>query len=446
MAMAILTWIYLAREMLSISVLQHALAVQSGDTAFDEDGIPSEAALLNCCLGLVVIERETSTIRLTHFTLQEYFDERWEKLFPSGHMLIASTCTTYLNFDHPLLTFRMGRSSTLLRYAAKHLGTHLRKGPDPELEDRVLELITNEGKFQVIQESLPIPRFSINERSAKMPHPLHWVSRYGILSITKQLLEQVDGGVVNMQDGSGMTALSLAVRHGNEEVVKLLLNAECVNADSRDQDGRTPLSHAAWHGHGAVVKLLMDTECVNADSRDRFERTPLFYAAMWGRKSVIKLLMDTECVDADSRDQDGRTPLSKAASGGNEAVVKLLMDTECVNAESRDNFGRTPLLHAARHGNGAVVKMLMDTECVHADSRDEAGRTPLSHAVECCYHERVVKLLMDTECVNAESRDNIGRTPLSYAVEGGHEAVVKLLMDTECVNAESRDNFGRTPL
>jgi hypothetical protein len=72
--------------------LQHALAIKSGHTTFDTEGIPSEKALVEWCMGLVVIKTETSTIRLAHFTLREYLDEHWENsdMFPSGRSIVAA--------------------------------------------------------------------------------------------------------------------------------------------------------------------------------------------------------------------------------------------------------------------------------------------------------------------------------------------------------------------
>jgi hypothetical protein len=81
-AFLILNWVVCAQRQLRVIELRHALAVKAGDAAFNPAGMPSESALVDCCLGLVVIERETSTIRLTHFTLQEYFDDHREFLNP----------------------------------------------------------------------------------------------------------------------------------------------------------------------------------------------------------------------------------------------------------------------------------------------------------------------------------------------------------------------------
>ena len=54
------------------------------------------------------------------------------------------------------------------------------------------------------------------------------------------------------------------MRH--ETVVKLLVERNDVDADSKDENGRTPLSWAGAGGHEAVVKLLAERDDVKADS------------------------------------------------------------------------------------------------------------------------------------------------------------------------------------
>jgi ankyrin repeat protein len=48
----------------------------------------------------------------------------------------------------------------------------------------------------------------------------------------------------------------LLLPHSYEAAVKLLLDKEGLDPDSKNADGRTLLSRAAKNGHGAVVKLL----------------------------------------------------------------------------------------------------------------------------------------------------------------------------------------------
>ncbi|KAI5814540.1 hypothetical protein BZA77DRAFT_222936, partial [Pyronema omphalodes] len=67
--MEVLKWTYLAKRPLSVMELRHALAAvySTPDTdCLNMDDLPFEKTLTECCHGLVVIDNETSLIRLVH--------------------------------------------------------------------------------------------------------------------------------------------------------------------------------------------------------------------------------------------------------------------------------------------------------------------------------------------------------------------------------------------
>jgi len=72
LGMAALMWISHSERLLQLDELSHSLAVEIGSTDLNPERIPSVETLLNCYLGLLIIDREASTVRLIHFTLQEY--------------------------------------------------------------------------------------------------------------------------------------------------------------------------------------------------------------------------------------------------------------------------------------------------------------------------------------------------------------------------------------
>jgi ankyrin repeat protein len=70
------------------------------------------------------------------------------------------------------------------------------------------------------------------------------------------------------------------------------------------------LSWAAGEGYDVVVKLLLDRDDVEADSKDNHGQTPLLWAAEQGQDVVVRRLVDRDDVIADSKDEEGWTPLS----------------------------------------------------------------------------------------------------------------------------------------
>ena len=96
LGIAALMWISHSERLLEVDELCHALGVDIGLVDLDDDNVPSIKTLLACCQGLVVVDQEDSTVRLIHFTLQEYLRAHPE-LFGKAHATMAETCLTYLN-------------------------------------------------------------------------------------------------------------------------------------------------------------------------------------------------------------------------------------------------------------------------------------------------------------------------------------------------------------
>ena len=90
LGMATLMWISYAERPLKADELCHALGVEIGSPNFNTDNVPSIGTLLACCHGLVVVDKEASTVRLIHFTLQEYLRAHSE-LFGTSHSTMAET-------------------------------------------------------------------------------------------------------------------------------------------------------------------------------------------------------------------------------------------------------------------------------------------------------------------------------------------------------------------
>jgi hypothetical protein len=104
LAKEVLSWITCAKRPLTTSELQHALAVEVGESKLDEDNLPEVEDMVSVCAGLVTVDEESDIIRLVHYTTQEYSERTWVSWFPNAQRDIATTCVTYLLFN----TFETG--------------------------------------------------------------------------------------------------------------------------------------------------------------------------------------------------------------------------------------------------------------------------------------------------------------------------------------------------
>ena len=118
------------------------------------------------------------------------------------------------------------------------------------------------------------------------------------------------------------TALHMAVRTGNCEMVRLLLNAGA-NVNAQDFSGATPLNMAAFDGNTAVAHVLLESGADVNIVGYRDKTTPLEVVAFRGNLKMVKLLL-AHGADPTSKDGNGKTPLQVAKDEQQTDVVQVL--------------------------------------------------------------------------------------------------------------------------
>jgi len=429
----VLMWLHFAYRPLKLEELQHALAVEKSHTEFDMENIPPRKALLDSCLGMVIVDEETLTIRFVHYTLEEYFRKYTKTEFPNGCYDIAETCLTYLNFGElrphctNLDTLRKKISTyVFLNYAACYWGTYVKQQCSDGLRKLAAMILDHESKrppcaIQALY--LEVGRWW-KQCIAQGFSGIHVAAYFG-LSEDMTYVCNIERDI-QLKDEFHRTPLSWAAENGHEAVVRLLVERGDVDNNAKDSYGQTPLSYAAGNGHEAVVRLLVERDDADINAKDNYGRTPLLLAAQDGHEAVVRLLVERGDVDTNAKDSFGRTPLLLAAENGHEAVVRLLAEGGGVDINAKHIYGRTPLSFAAKNGHEAVVRLLTERDDVDINAKDNGGQTALSLAVQCG-NEAVVRLLVERDDVDTNAKDNDGQTALSWAAENGHEAVVRLL-------------------
>ena len=450
LAMATLTWVCHSERPLQVDELCHALAVEVGGAGFDPENAPSIGQLLDYCQGLITVDAEASTVRLIHYTVQEYLCSH-PGLFRQPHSTLSETCLTYLNSrqvnnltPHSFPPFQ---PMPFLKYCARYWGTHANKDLSKNVRALALELLDKyEDHISAVTLLDQIPYY--RGIGAIIPSPLfsglHCASFFGIVELVTVLIN--GGGYnVNQQDSGGRTPLAWAARNGHGGVVKLLLERGNVDPNCPDKNDRTPLGCTALEGHEGVVKLLLERENVDPNRPDRLGNGPLGWAAICGREGVVKILLERQDVDPNRPNNYDLTPLACAAVGGHEEVVKLLLGKENIDPNRSDKYGQTPLGYAAINGHEGVVRLLLAQENVDPNRPDVNDRTPLG-CVAIEGHEGVVQLLLGRGDVDPNRPDKYDRTPLGDAAIKGHEGVVRLLLARGDVDSNRPDKDGQTPL
>ncbi|KAF8217396.1 ankyrin repeat-containing domain protein [Mycena galopus ATCC 62051] len=299
LALRVITWITHAERRLTTAELLHALAVEDDSDELDEENFVSARMVLQVCVGLVLVNDDTS-VSLVHATAHKFFQDMPSQ-FPNPHNDIASTCLRYLG----MRTFETGpcnnvlemdarlQSMPFLAYAAHHWGHHARR-VEQLLIPLIRKLLDNSSlrasSFQALQYRKRLEPQLAEASFAALPTgqaPLH-ILAYWDLDATAELY--MDSDNLSLGDDEGWTPLHWACFRGSTVLRKLFLERG-VALDIRDSHDWTPLFWASFNGDIEAVASLLDRGA-NHLVRDIYSWTALQWAVSCGQRTTIELLLN----------------------------------------------------------------------------------------------------------------------------------------------------------
>ena len=190
---------------------------------------------------------------------------------------------------------------------------------------------------------------------------LHLASVCGHHRIVRKLIRL--GADVNARTSTGSTSLFLAVKEGNDDVVRFLLEANCDVTVQQSEASPGIVHLAIMANNERVLRMLIRAGCsINepAKSEENGDITPLYIAVDNKHIQMVKLLLELGA-DPDQELKDGFTVLHTSAEQGLLDIVKVLIDHGCA-ADKTAKFGDlslvTPLHLAVMNKFPEVVKIL----------------------------------------------------------------------------------------
>jgi ankyrin repeat protein len=436
LAKRVLSWLTCARRSLTLTELQHALAVEINETSFDEENLPDIEDMISACAGLVTYNEQSHIITLVHYTTQEYFEQEWTSLFPNAHRDIGQVCLTYVCYDVFASTSYKNDEKRfeheerlekypLYAYAATSWGYHAKQQPlgPPEV---VLKLLENGEKSAACGYAQAVGSHESNVLFDESTGStgLHLAASFGLRAEVEALLEKTRQP--DITDSWKETPLFTAVREGHEEVVRILLH-HGANPCLQDDVGKTPLSLAAEFGHESLVDRFLELG-LDPNVTDKMGWSPLHHAAQEGRLAVVRFLLNKGV------QLDPTTPredlLPWAASHNCTSLIEILLD-EGGDINQRDSQnGCTPLAYAVMHGYDLLATLLLK-KGANPGSRDKFGRTTLFHALERRYapfgRKMIPQVILEKYPNLLHYRDDFGRSPILLAAENRQDAILQAI-------------------
>lgn len=231
-----------------------------------------------------------------------------------------------------------------------------------------------------------------------------------------------------------------AVRTGNIETVKLLVEKSPLILDSRDSDGMTALHHAARDGNAALIDYLID-KGAKTEIQSNQGKTPLHLAATFDRKDAVAALVRRGAT-LETRDSYGRTAFVLCArERGGVATAKVLLEAGA-DINARDKFDETALGLAAWRGKRELVDLLLEKGALVPTTGDRWGQL-VSISASTGLPNLFVRLTKGGP--NLARIDAFKNNLLHQAARGGAAEIVDALLNTG-FNSSAPDLYGWTPL
>lgn len=280
----------------------------------------------------------------------------------------------------------------------------------------------------------PILRFSDAQT------PLHIAAISGHTGIVSYILNEKSSirltDLLQAQDIAGATPLHEAVRYGQVEVARLLLEAGA-RTDALDAVGKTPLLLIIPPEKQYEMYSVLLQYNARSTEKDMFGDTVLHVATMAGVKKDVLQLLVSRGAPVNERNKQGVTPLSLAIEKGNmDHIVFYAQFGADINAE--DMQGYTPLGRALESSSIQMLQTLVTPKNIL--SKDSGGNTPLHIAIIKDSPFEYVKYLVDSGAdVNARNKN--GDSVLYLAVTKNKKDIGELLLSKNAdIFATNTDN------
>lgn len=443
LANQVLSWLTFGKEPFDVKFLQQALAAVPDMTSVDdEEDLVDLELMLSVCAGLVIVDKQTQAVRLIHYTTQEFLQQNGSTWLDFGERIIGMVCLDYMRLG--------GKATPFADYAVRYWGHHLRTYQDDKsIVDFVLKCLYTRSTW----DYFPFPSYSSTKRGE---YPtLHLLARFNLHEIGETFLQGLDDSVVpatiNQEDREdGYTPLMVATRDNCADFARMLLSYDSLDVNCAFSRDGTALHIAVRFGNIEILQALLHSRRkLDFDKEAAFGGSAVHEALTYTTYDIVELLLP-HC-DTALKDDLGDTALHLAirrkAYATNEGdylrIIRLLLQRPETDVNAKNYDGLTALHRAAYRGDLDLVDLLLSHKDVEVDVIDEYGESPL-HRAAYYGHLDVVKLLLARSDVK---RANIsGATALHIAAYYGRAAFVEYLLSYDEGLVNVPDNRGDTPL
>jgi len=218
-----------------------------------------------------------------------------------------------------------------------------------------------------------------------------------------------------------MTALHIACRHKQLEVLQQLLCVEDLNVNKLTKSGKHAVIFCIEQNSPEVLDILLTRSDLKVNSIDPAGVSLLYRACTGGNLEIVDALLMSSA-DPNIRDKELRTALWGACEAGHAAIVSSLLQHPKVDMELTSKSGKSPVFIASEKGHAEVVRLLLHAG---ASPRIETCRKKIALyvAAELGWEDVCRELLPYTTQEDLVRVTHFGTTPLFLAMKHSNSRI-----------------------
>ncbi|KAJ3122274.1 hypothetical protein HK098_002979 [Nowakowskiella sp. JEL0407] len=218
-----------------------------------------------------------------------------------------------------------------------------------------------------------------NEAVLDLSHlsPLHATKRKKYESVYIEKLVRNVPAMANYRDRCKRTALHIATKNANDNLIKILLRFDFVDVLAEDENHWTAIHWAVMTNDVKIFNLFKPY--ITAENINTLKL--LHCSAQFGSVNIVIVLLNHDIrPDLDFANEDGSTPLHLAVENGYEYIIKLLIDAGA-STTSTDWEGDTLLHYAANGEDMEINRILVSKDPSLLNTVNDFQLTPLGLAI-----------------------------------------------------------------
>lgn len=145
-----------------------------------------------------------------------------------------------------------------------------------------------------------------------------------------------------------------AVRNSRIDATKVLLQANC-DVNSQDLEGNTAVHMAARLGQPDVILRMLIENGSDVNIFSRIGRSPVMEGVQYGNRNAVTMLLKSVDDKNQHSPEDGQTALHLAVECKRRSMIELLLESRC-RQDVYDFRGRSPLYSLILEKNAELFR------------------------------------------------------------------------------------------